>query len=297
MGEQDPPAVRRAPGERHVVIPEWKVAVTHGTTDVVATGRLEWIPGPNPLPWVALIAVLIGALVAASFLLSWGVVLAIAVVLLVVGDAVHSYGLAWATAGSTGVRIGRLFGGSLFNIMLWVVALVSLRPLIRKQDIGLLPAAIAGLFIALFGGLLDVGGLYRSTVPFAWSADLARALVATTIGLGLGVAAASVIVLYRTGSLFPPLDDIDVPAATSAPRPSTGDPGPLHVHGHVVRRSDRRIGLVVLRRAALHARDGRGARPRPPAHRRASRRDRRGVAGPRRCCRLQPHLRFSAPLF
>ena len=193
MGEQDPPAVRRGPGERHVVIPEWKVAVTHGTTDVVATGRLEWIPGPNPLPWVALIAVLIGALVAASFLPSWGVVLAIAVVLLVVGDAVHSYGLAWATAGSTGVRIGRLFGGSLFNIMLWVVALVSLRPLIRKQDIGL-------------------ARRHRRTVhrPLRWTARrrrsvpvdgavrlvgrLSRALVATTIGLGLGVAAASVIV-------------------------------------------------------------------------------------------------------
>lgn len=219
MGEQDPVPVRNDPGRRHVIYDKWEIPVRHGTTEVVASGTMVWEPGPSPVPWVAVIVVLAAAVVGASFLRAWGPLLAAAVAVLVVVDAVHSFGIAWTTAGSTGARLGTLLGGSFFNIMLWVVGAVSVRPLLKEQDLGLLPAAIAGVFIAIFGGFLDVAALSKTTVPFAWSADLARVMVAVTIGLGLGLGAGAGLLLWRTGALVPRVVDPD------AELEGAGEPG------------------------------------------------------------------------
>jgi len=47
---------------------------------------------------------------------------------------------------------------------------------------------LAGLFLALAGGLADVTALYRSQLPTTLPVVLARLEIAATIGLGAGIA-------------------------------------------------------------------------------------------------------------
>jgi hypothetical protein len=51
--------------------------------------------------------------------------------------------------------------------------------------------------LGVFSGLGDLSTLMRSQVPFSFSADIARLFVAVTMGLGLGLVAASLVVLRR----------------------------------------------------------------------------------------------------
>jgi hypothetical protein len=197
MGAQDPPTVRRDPGRSHVVLPHWTVDLRHGTTPVVASGTLVWVPGPSPAPWLLLIGVFIvvGLLVSRSR--QWSSTLAALVALLIAVDVVHSIGIAFATGGSTASHLGRLATGSLLSLPVWAVGVLAIRWLSRKDLDGTLSAGFAGVFIAVLGGLSDVTVLYRSEVPFAFSPGVARVLVALTIGLGAAIVTASAVLLIR----------------------------------------------------------------------------------------------------
>ena len=219
MGAQDPPTVRREPGATHVILPHWTVDLRQGATPVVVSGDLTWVPGPSPLPW----AVLIAALVAVGLLVGrsrqWAPALSALVGLLLVVDVVHSVGIAFAAAGTTGTHLIRLLTGSLLSIPVWAVALLAIRWLSRKDLDGTHAAAFAGIFIALLGGVSDVTVLYRSQVPFAFSISMARLLVALTIGLGGAIVAAAVTLLVRR-----PLDG--KPPALFTSRVQTPEPTP-----------------------------------------------------------------------
>ena len=219
MGAQDPPTVRRDPGTTHVILPHWTVDLRQGATPVVVSGDLTWVPGPTPLPWVLLIAALVavGLLVGRSR--QWGPALSALVVLLLVVDVVHSVGIAFAAAGTTGTHLIRLLTGSLLSIPVWAVGLLAVRWLSRKDLDGTHAAAFAGIFIALLGGVSDVTVLYRSQVPFAFSISMARLLVALTIGLGGAIVAAAVTLLVRR-----PLDG--KPPALFTSRVQTPEPTP-----------------------------------------------------------------------
>ncbi len=67
-------------------------------------------------------------------------------------------------------------------------------------------AGVAGLFIALFSGLSDLGTIASSQVPSTLPAAAARAGVAAALGIGLGLVAA-VFVVIKTNpdvKLVPP---------------------------------------------------------------------------------------------
>ncbi|MFN8027041.1 MAG: hypothetical protein U0W40_12015 [Acidimicrobiia bacterium] len=57
MGTQDPPAVQRDPSQRRV-IDRYQVKMVWNGEDVVAQGRIIWVPPPSPWPWVAVAVVL-----------------------------------------------------------------------------------------------------------------------------------------------------------------------------------------------------------------------------------------------
>lgn len=216
MGSQDPPEVTRDPGRRHVVYDKWEIKMSVGGDQVVATGQLLWIPGPSPVPWLAVTA-LLAALAIVSGLVFGMRGVAIVIAVLVPVDLVHSVAIAWSVAGPFLAKFGSLLGGNLFNILLWVVGAVAVRPCWRRNDMGLMPAAIAGLFLAIFGGLLDLSGFWKSQIPFALSAGSARAMVAVITGLGLGSAVVSVLTLWRNGTLVP-----QVAAGALLDEPGTG---------------------------------------------------------------------------
>jgi hypothetical protein len=219
MGAQDPPTVRRDPGRSHVILPHWAVDLRQGSTPVVASGTLVWVPGPSPLPWVVLIGVFVVAGVLIGRSRRWAPALSALVALLIAVDVIHSVGIAFAAGGTTASHLSRLVTGSLLSLPVWGVGLLAIRQLSRKDLDGALAAAFAGVFIALLGGLSDVSVLFRSEVPFAFSVSVARLLVALTIGLGGGIVAASVVLLVRR-----PLDAR--PSVLSAGVGSTPAPAP-----------------------------------------------------------------------
>lgn len=211
MGHQDPPTVRRAPDRRHVVIPEWTIAMRMGDRTLQATGDLVWVPGPSPVPWLILALGLLVAVGALGLTRAWARALAAVVGLLVAADIVHATGSAFANAGSIGTKLTEFVTGSFLSVLAWAAGVVAAWLLARRRPEGLLVAGFVGLFIAFLGGLVDVSDLTRSQVPFAWGTPLARLLVSVSLGAGLGLLGATIIGLRRN-----PIPR-EEPAAAAAP--------------------------------------------------------------------------------
>ncbi len=184
MSERDAPAVRRAPGEQHV-IQRFAIEVLDGDRTITVRGDVRWIPGPSPWGWVALAAAAaIGLVVLARTRLATSA-LEVALVVVIVVQAVHVVG-AW---GATTLGVGTRLGASVYAAGSVLVAAVTLVWLVRR---GLHAAAplllITGLFVAITGGLTDLTELTRSQLLTTWPAWLARLCVALALGLGVGLA-------------------------------------------------------------------------------------------------------------
>ncbi|MEY2468456.1 MAG: hypothetical protein QOF21_1154, partial [Actinomycetota bacterium] len=198
MGGVNPPAVRAAPGKRHVVVPDWKVEFTQGTLRTAAGGNLLWVPGPSPAPML-LLAVALGALIvlASKRMRQPFLAVAVATGVLVVIDIVHSVAIGFANAGTFGQQLGRTLASSTVSIPAWVVGIGAVWILARKRVDGFFAAVFAGLIVAVVGGVADSTVLSRSQVPFALSTGLARLIVAASLGMGVGVAVASALAIKK----------------------------------------------------------------------------------------------------
>jgi hypothetical protein len=199
MGRDDPPAVRRAPDETHVV-QRFEVEVVDQGRTITARGDVRWVPGPSPWPWLALAAVAaVGLVVLARTRVAVGA-LAAALGIVIVAQLAHVIG-AW---GATTLDVGTRLAASVYALGSIAVAVVALVWLLRR---GLHAAAplllLSGLFVAIAGGLADLTELSRSQVPTTLPDDLARAGVALALGLGVGLAVVGALRL-RSPSRRPP---------------------------------------------------------------------------------------------
>ncbi|MGH9139431.1 MAG: hypothetical protein ACRD0G_20665 [Acidimicrobiales bacterium] len=197
MGNQDPPQVRDDPGRTHVVIPEWTITMRMGDQTIEATGDLVWVPGPSPVPWLVLAAALAAGVALLAVTPVWARALAVVLAAAAVIDIIHAVGIGWAKAGGVGTKVGQLASGSFYALVAWIAAGIGVWLLARRKPEGLLAAGFAGAFITLFGGIVDFSDLTRSQVPFAWSATLARLLVAASLGIGVGLVIAAVLGVRR----------------------------------------------------------------------------------------------------
>jgi hypothetical protein len=202
MSPNDPPEARAEPGKRHVINAEWVVPMKTGAETVSIKGDLIWEPGPSALPWYLLIVVLLAAVVLVGRSAGWAAGLAAVTGVLVVIDALHVLGLGLANAGDLGYQLGKAFSGSPFAVLGWGVGVLAVVWLLRKGSDGLPLAALAGLEIALIGGISDIKALSRSEVPFGFGAGLARLAVAASIGIGFGLALAAAL---RLAGVFGPV--------------------------------------------------------------------------------------------
>lgn len=197
MGGINPPPVRNAPGQRHVIQGDWKVKVTDLTTTAIAHGTLVWVPGPSPAPGLIAALLLIVSMAVLGRTSDPFLPVAIAVVVLVVIDVVHSVAIGFANAGGLGLHIAQTFSSSIVSIPAWFVGLGAVWLLAHKRVDGFFAAVFTGLIIAVVGGLADFTVLSRSQVPFALSPAMARPIVAASFGLGVGVAVASGLAIKR----------------------------------------------------------------------------------------------------
>jgi hypothetical protein len=109
-------------------------------------------------------------------------------VVAMVADVVHAAGLYAVVAGPWTTKLSRALSSNVFSMGAWVVGAGAVVLLLRRRAVGRYPALAAALVIGVAGGLFDVAYLSRTTLPFGLAANLGRAVVALTSGLGLGLA-------------------------------------------------------------------------------------------------------------
>jgi hypothetical protein len=184
LSATNPPQVQHDPGSRHLV-QRWTVTLLADRTRIQVRGDVVWVPGPSPWIWlgVALGLALAVVVLAATRLDRAAVAASLAA--LVVGETAHVLG-SWAAttvAGTTKLAASAYALGGIAVAALALVGVVG-RGVYAAAPLLLL----AGLFLALAGGLADVTTLYRSQLPTTLPATLARFEVAVAIGLGAGIA-------------------------------------------------------------------------------------------------------------
>jgi len=183
MRPDEPPAVQRDPDRTHV-LQRFRVEIVDGDRSIIARGDVRWVPAPSPWPWLALAAVAGIGLIAASRTGHAATAVAIALGLVVVVEVVHLAG-SW---GATTLGVGTRLGASIYGFGAAVVSAIALVWVVRR---GLHAAAplvlIAGLFVAIAGGLADFSVLTRSQVPTTVPDAVARAGVALALGIGIGL--------------------------------------------------------------------------------------------------------------
>jgi hypothetical protein len=206
MGRDDPPAVTRDPGRTHLVQRFTIPLRTDGET-IRVRGDVRWVPGPTPWPWIAIAVVLAAVVVALSRTRVARAAVATTLVVVVVSETAHVVG-GW---GGTTLGVATKLGSSVYAVGAIAVSVLALVWLLRR---GLEAAAplllVAGLFLALAGGLADVTVLTRSQLPTTLPPATARLAVSLALGLGLGLAGAGALRLSRA-----PRRSRDTPARAS----------------------------------------------------------------------------------
>jgi hypothetical protein len=184
MGSSDPPVVVRDRSRPHVVMRNWEVPVRVAGRTAVISGDSRWLPPPSPWPWI------LGAVALAAIVLvlgrtrAWARVLAMALAVLLVSEAIHIVG-SWGATTST--FLSKL-GAGVYSIVGLVIGLVALIWLIRREPRDATPIVlIAALFLFIAGGLADLTSLTRSQLPTTLAPWLARLTVITALGLGFGI--------------------------------------------------------------------------------------------------------------
>lgn len=181
MGVDDPPEVQSEPGERHNVIPEWKVTMRHGSQILVASGSVTYVPPVSRIPWLVLSAVsALAALAAVVWKSSAGRAVAALTLLLVAGYVAHFAG----ELGIAGAAFDDIITVTVAAVMGVLGAVLAARRVESSAWVLLFVSALIGLL----GGVSDLAFLSNSQLPTTWPYPLARALVALLIGVGIGAA-------------------------------------------------------------------------------------------------------------
>jgi hypothetical protein len=189
MGSDDPRAVARDPGQRHL-IDRWEVPLRRGAQEVTVTGDLVWVPGPSPWGWV--LGALAGAVavVALSRTPVWRWVLAGALAVVVISETAHVLSTWSATTASFATK----FGAGVYSMGGIALAVVALVWIVVRPPFHAIPAVLfAGLVVAVAGGLADLTTLTRSQLPTDSPVVLARLEVSLALGLGAGLAVAAAL--------------------------------------------------------------------------------------------------------
>lgn len=211
----DPPQVRKAPGKPHLVQREVVVILQGSSPDGIVTGdtvqydatvEVRWKPGSSKLPWLVAAAVLaLGLSLASSF---DGRTLAgrrrlrpliiPTVVMLLVADVVHLVGIAFGIRSTFTEGLARTASIGFASFVAWIATLVGLWMYLRKRTDGLYLVTFGAGLITMVGGLADLSTLSASSIPFAFAPVVARVVITLTIGLGIGIVFAGVLLTRPT---------------------------------------------------------------------------------------------------
>jgi len=193
MGRDDPPVVTRDP-DRTQLIQRWTLTLRQDAATITATGDVRWVPGPSPWPWVLAAIALAAGLVLASWSRWWPWICGLAVAAMTAAGSIH-LAAGW---GATTSPVSTRLGASAYLLAAVALTLLGLGALALRGTYTAGPMVLlAGIFVALAGGVADIQELSRSQLPSTLDPAPTRAIVTTLLGAGLGVAAAECIRLFR----------------------------------------------------------------------------------------------------
>ncbi len=210
MGTTPPAAVRADPSAVHTINPRWTVLLQYGTREVEVNGRLDWVPGPSGRPWVPFAAGLFVLGLVAARSKSRGALIA-AVLVLVLVDASHAISAEVARAGPLLGKTLQFLGDDWVSLIVWILAGFTIWGLWRRRTEALFGVLLIGAMVALVSGLTDLSYLWKSQLPTVGPNLVARAGVATALGLGCGLATGALLRLVRSAAPPPerPVRDPD----------------------------------------------------------------------------------------
>lgn len=164
----------------------WEIPLRIDGASVRIVGTLDTLPAPSPWPWVGGAIALTAAIGLLAGIRRWPAVLGVGLVLVIVSETAHTAG-AWDTWSAGTAR--RLLGAapSALAILLASAALVMLVVRRRTPDAATPLVLIAGLFIALAGGVADLGSLTHALLPSTLDPTVTRLTVAIALGGGIGL--------------------------------------------------------------------------------------------------------------
>lgn len=238
MTSELPESVAKTPNKTHIIATA-PVVFSAGSHVVTATTEMRWNPGPNAVPYCLLAGVLaLGPIAVALWArknlerrrIALKIICALCIVLLA-ADVLHLIGISFGIVGPFGQAIGRMASVGFVSLAAWCISLIGF--VLARQDRLDAPYLITfgAALMAVVGGLVDVGVLSKSSLPVAFGdagPALIRLLVAITIGLGVGIAIAGVVVTTPIRTLINPCDDSEaVPqpffdCSADTPSASTG---------------------------------------------------------------------------
>ncbi|MBK5288152.1 MAG: hypothetical protein JJE46_06770 [Acidimicrobiia bacterium] len=180
MGGSTPASVVKDPDHAHV-IQSWSIPLRVDGRSVAIQGTLRWEPPPAAWAWWLVAAGAAGAVLLGLRTPRRGIVLAATLAVMGLSETLHLWGSWPFTPGSTLDRIAEALP-SLAAVAACVGAVAWLR--FRGAAAAAPGILIAGLFIAVSGGLADLPILSHSWIPSRLDPDGARVLVALALGLG-----------------------------------------------------------------------------------------------------------------
>ncbi len=195
----DPPEIVTKNPNQQQQVQEFEIKLRQGAATSTVVGRVLWVPGPSPIAKFVAAGVLAVLIVLAA---AWAGVKPIrrkvvkpliigALIALIVVDVTHLVGIVGGVQG--GSMIGRLASVGYASMAAWVMALISVVLWIRGREDALYLATFAAGLMTLVGGVADLSILSKSSIVFAWPDELARWSVALTLGLGVGIVIAAVL--------------------------------------------------------------------------------------------------------
>ena len=205
MGAQLPPTVAAAPG-RFDHLSTQAIIFMHDGQRVRIDVALDWVPGPNPWPWIVPIALLFALGLALALKTGWWRALAILLAVLVVSDVAHAIAYEIARPGSDPAKLGQFFAEDFVSIAVWIAAVPTVVGLWRRRIEAMYGVAFVGFLIALVGGLSDLSALWKSQLPTAGPEWLSRLEVAVALGLGGGLGVGALIRMFRSRPRRPDSD-------------------------------------------------------------------------------------------
>lgn len=178
-GTEPPEGVSGGGGAQRVR--DWSLPLQLDGRPLAVTGTLDYVPGPSPLPYVALIVV---AAAGAALAVRAGRAGAAACLVVVAADMVRALGTGLTAADQPVQALAAAIGLAGVG---WVLLLVAAAGLLRGRSGAVVLAAVGGALVALSGALPDSGSLAASLPLTIWPAVVQRGAVAVSLGAGLGL--------------------------------------------------------------------------------------------------------------